>query len=422
MMKTMVFPGRMPAVVIVLLATVWAAGCGLDDGSAPGLIGPSEFGLSVTLSASPDRVPRDGSSQSLVTITVRDASGKPEAGRQVTVSSDIGLVTPSEVMTGSNGQATVAYTAPVAGTIGNAATISAVPAGDNGDNAVPRTVTVLFLGASNRSAPAPDFTVTPTPLEVNEQGVFDASPTTDEGAPCMDACTYNWSFGDGSTATGRRVTHTYTVARNYTVTLAVTDAAGTTTSLVRTLSVSSVPAPTVTITAVPATPFVDRQTVFTASATAAPGHSIQRYEWNFGDDTTEVTTGPSVVKVFDEVGTFVVTVRATDDIGQVGIGATTVVVGFSAAAPVANFTISPTTPEEGQTVTFNGGSSTVGVGATIATFVWDFGDGSPAEDTGTTPTASHAYATAGTYGVTLTVTDSLGRVSSKTSTVTVEEP
>ena len=41
---------------------------------------------------------------------------------------------------------------------------------------------------------------------------------------------------------------------------------------------------------------------------------------------------------------------------------------------------------------------------TIAVYAWDFGDGTPA--TGATP--SHTYAAAGTYTVTLTVTDDEG--------------
>ena len=55
--------------------------------------------------------------------------------------------------------------------------------------------------------------------------------------------------------------------------------------------------------------------------------------------------------------------------------------------------------------TFNGSASNDTDG-TIASFGWDFGDGAVASG----PTASRTYAAAGTYTVTLTVTDNEGGV------------
>ncbi len=55
------------------------------------------------------------------------------------------------------------------------------------------------------------------------------------------------------------------------------------------------------------------------------------------------------------------------------------------------------------------------VWSTVATYAWSFGDGT----TGTGPALSHAYANAGTYGVALTVTDSVGNATTRTASVTV---
>lgn len=412
--------------IAVTIVTLAACGCSLEDASGPPLTGPSRFALSVTMTATPDRLPRDGSSQSVITLIVRDEGNRLVPGQRLTLTSNARL-SATEIVTDASGQANFTVTAPPASAlVGDVVTVEAIPVGSSGASAIPRVVTVSLTGAANTTvptappAPTPPFTVIPTPPEVGQVVTFNASGWTDEGVPCLDACGYSWNFGDGSTAAGRIVNHAFSAAGTYTVTLTVTDSAGASASAFLAIRVVTVPAPTVTaLNVAPDPPFVDRQAVFTAVASAAPGHSIQRYEWNFGDETTQVTTTPTVVKTYDEVGTFVVTVKVIDDLNQATHFARSVVVGHSAAAPVANFTVSPSSPAVGVTVTFNGTSSTVGVGATIAKYVWDFGAGGAPQDTGTTASTTAVYGSAGTFVVTLTITDSLGRQASKTATLTV---
>ena len=70
------------------------------------------------------------------------------------------------------------------------------------------------------------------------------------------------------------------------------------------------------------------------------------------------------------------------------------------SGPLASFTATPNPATAGQAVVFNasGSSDTNG---TIVSYAWDFGDSAA----GTGVTASHVYASAGTYKVTLTLTD-----------------
>lgn len=56
---------------------------------------------------------------------------------------------------------------------------------------------------------------------------------------------------------------------------------------------------------------------------------------------------------------------------------------------------------------------------TIASYAWDFGDGTPA---GQGATATHTYAAAGDYTVKLTVTDNAGATATTTKTVTLTKP
>jgi penicillin-binding protein 1A len=84
--------------------------------------------------------------------------------------------------------------------------------------------------------------------------------------------------------------------------------------------------------------------------------------------------------------------------------------------PTAAFTWSPTSPSSGATVHFDASASTDD--GTIAKWVWGFGDGS--KDSSSGKTASHRYTAAGTYSVTLRVTDDSGTTVSITKHVTVK--
>ncbi|MFD5277952.1 PKD domain-containing protein [Pseudarthrobacter sp. NPDC058362] len=79
--------------------------------------------------------------------------------------------------------------------------------------------------------------------------------------------------------------------------------------------------------------------------------------------------------------------------------------GAGNALPTASFTESC----DGLSCSFDGSASTDPDGS-IASYAWNFGDGT----TGSTTTASHTYASAGTYAVTLTVTDNDGATDSTT--------
>ncbi|MFD1686727.1 PKD domain-containing protein [Halobellus litoreus] len=82
--------------------------------------------------------------------------------------------------------------------------------------------------------------------------------------------------------------------------------------------------------------------------------------------------------------------------------------------PVASVSATPSDPEVGQTVSFDASESSDSDGS-IASYSWDFGEGTTA--TGANP--SHTYDSAGTYTVTLTVTDDDGATATATQQVTV---
>ncbi|HST43260.1 MAG TPA: PKD domain-containing protein, partial [Conexibacter sp.] len=87
---------------------------------------------------------------------------------------------------------------------------------------------------------------------------------------------------------------------------------------------------------------------------------------------------------------------------------------LDASAPVVSASI-PATVQRGADATF---SATATDASGIAGFAWQFGDGSGAGGA----TVTHAYGRAGSYPVTLTVTDRTGNETVVTGTITVTEP
>ena len=91
----------------------------MDDQDAPPLTGPSEFAQSIVIAVSPDVLPQDGASQSFITVTARDANAQPIRNLTMRTETqvngtpvDFGTLSARNVVTGSDGRATLVYTAP----------------------------------------------------------------------------------------------------------------------------------------------------------------------------------------------------------------------------------------------------------------------------------------------------------------------
>ena len=171
------------------------------------------------------------------------------------------------------------------------------------------------------------------------------------------------------------------------------------------------PTPSFTVTPAGPTAFTDAR--FDASAsTASLGASIVGYSWDFGDGSA--ASGVTATHRFSASGTFHAVLTVTDSNGVSASKSQDIVVG-GGAAPTADFTVSPASPLTNQEINFNGGLSTAGAGHSIVRYAWNFGSGSP--QSGVTVTKS--YDVAGTYSVTLTVTDEAGQTAQTTKGVTV---
>lgn len=153
-----------------------------------------------------------------------------------------------------------------------------------------------------------------------------------------------------------------------------------------------------------------------ASGSTDSDGTIVKYNVDFGNGVNVDKTTPDFLGFYyTQPGGYVVKLTVTDDAGLTN--STTQNVSVSAPvtnqAPVANFVYSQNAGTTDLSV--NGTSSSDPDGDAL-TYAWNYGDGSTA--TSATP-AQHHYAAAGTYNVTLTVTDSKGATNAKTVAVTI---
>jgi PKD repeat protein len=158
-----------------------------------------------------------------------------------------------------------------------------------------------------------------------------------------------------------------------------------------------------------------QQITLTITASSPTG-TLTSLKIFWGDGTIDVLPGSATTDSHVYVSTgnsktasFQVYVNATDNSG-VSVKSATATKIISDRPPVAAFTFSPTAPAVGQTVAFDASASNDPDG-TITSYAWNFGDGT----TGSGVTTSHVYATAGSFAITLTVTDNSGNMGTATT-------
>ncbi|WP_426625424.1 PKD domain-containing protein [Leifsonia sp. McL0607] len=243
-------------------------------------------------------------------------------------------------------------------------------------------------GTLPNQTPVASFTQSTSGLTVN----VDGSASTD---PDGTIASYAWDFGDGSLATGPTASHTYLQGGSYNVTLTVTDNQGGTNTTSQGVSVVAPPP-----NQPPVASFTSSSTylaaAFDGTTSSDPDGTVASWAWGFGDGSTG--TGSTVSHTYATAGTYQVTLTVTDDKGA-QTSVTNPITVVANQPPVAAFTSSVTN----LAASFDGSTSSDPDG-TVASYAWDFGDGA----TGTGATASHTYATAGAFTVTLTVIDNAG--------------
>lgn len=188
------------------------------------------------------------------------------------------------------------------------------------------SLSAILLGCSGDDTAPPDVRVLSPDDGVSLAGkrvTFRAELKMDR-SQTAESWTLQWSFGDGETATGPEVTHTYDEPGAYRVSVVAVDAdreAGEPTEL--SISVRNAP-PTAQIQAEPAQGSAPLGVTFNAEGSGDTDGSITAMEWDLGDGTTQ--TGRQVTHRYSDAGRYDVTLTVRDSDGAEASASTTVLV------------------------------------------------------------------------------------------------
>ncbi len=259
---------------------------------------------------------------------------------------------------------------------------------------------VITVNANPKAA----FTATPTSGNVGTTVNFDATASTDADG---DTLAYAWKFGDGGEGAGRTTSHTYATAGIFTAILTITDGKGG--SGAKALPITINDPPKADASADPLRGNVPLTVNFNAAGSSDADGDPLTYTWTFGDGQT--ATGLTASHTYAGGGTFTATLTVADGRGGPATRSFTVVAN---TPPTASIFVSPRTGTAPLSVSCAALGSFDADGDAL-TYLWTFGDG----QTSANDNVVHTYANAGTFALSLKVTDGRGGEATASATVTV---
>ena len=258
----------------------------------------------------------------------------------------------------------------------------------------------------------------PKPLSV-KIAFSPTSPTVQTLVSCVASpnggvapYSFNWGFGDGTSALGNIVAHQYSAPGTYNVTVTVTDNVTSTSRTSTLVTVQPSSPPTVAISTTTPNP-ASTGAIVNLNFAVSSSTNVTGVVVNWGDGSSADNLAGTATKdthVYTSTGTlqsqvFNITVTASNSGGS---GSTTTTETVNDRPPTA--TISPVAPNPaqiGQTV--NASFSATDPDGTVASITVNWGDGSSIDTRpGTATSDTHAYASTGTFTITIIATDNSG--------------
>jgi PKD repeat protein len=172
----------------------------------------------------------------------------------------------------------------------------------------------IIIDVQEGQAPTCSFDVAPSGDVNVGQSVSFVDTSTD---PDGNITQSSWNFGDGRTANGTSVTHTYTSEGSFIVQHTVTDSEGINASCTTTVNVIAPgTAPSCAFTVdVPSGSSTATFNGSTSTDTDEGGDSIVSWSWNFGDNSA-AGSGAVVNHTYAAAGTYNAVLTITDDEGD----------------------------------------------------------------------------------------------------------
>jgi len=272
--------------------------------------------------------------------------------------------------------------------------------------------------------PIASFTSTPSSAPTGTAITFDGTASYDLDGTVVS---YSWAFGDGATGTGSVVTHSYSPAKTYTVTLTVTDNGGVTGSTNSQVTITDRP-PVVSFTPSPTTANTG-QSIALSISVSDPDGSISTTRVDWGDTITQLYSGAITIATHSYVSTgsstseiFTIIVTATDNNASYTSASSQVTINDR--VPVPSFNPSSTSLSTGQNVTLT--ISATDPDGTVTALRVDWGDGNIDTLSGTATSDIHSYSSTGTspssiFTITVNATDNSGSTGISSSQVTVSD-
>ncbi|MEO8694353.1 MAG: PKD domain-containing protein [Acidimicrobiales bacterium] len=256
---------------------------------------------------------------------------------------------------------------------------------DNATLSSRASATIEVIKPETKVRPKADFSYSAQRVEV---GV----PVTFTDRSIGNPTELRWTFGDNSIQNGSVVTKSWPNAGTYIVTLTATNGEGTDTTQIPITVFDKVVPPTALIEASGTSATVGQSLSF-FSRTSGNATDLK---WDFGDRVTG--SGASIRHSWTTPGTYPVTLTASNSAGS-NTALLQVTIRERVLPPVARLSASAALVEEGEGVRFTSLSIN-----NPTTTTWDFGDG----QSGSGPSVVKSWPNAGTYTVTMRVTNSEG--------------
>jgi len=234
-----------------------------------------------------------------------------------------------------------------------------------------------------------------SPLTVN------FSNTTTSASP---SATWEWDFGNGNISTLKTPAATFIEDKAYTIKLTVRDGQQ---SSVQTKTITVYRKPEISFTVTPAIACGTVTATLSGLKTGGDGN-VSTWHWDFGDGTTQQTSGGTTSHIYNFIQTASVSLTAVSNYGCSNTAIKENAITVKAPLKPDFVTDKTFVCDLPGTVQFTNTST----GPGILSHRWDFGDGSSSADA----SPAHVYSKQGIFTVKLTVTSSEGCVETITRT------